>query len=245
MNFGWTMNSRPALRFCARLSLTLAIPLMLAMIAARLLLSDSFLRFEYRRPGFPSDMYGLSLEDRLEYGPYAINYLFNGESIDYLAALRLPGDKCGPMYAGGPDCSLFSARELKHMEDVKTLATLAFSAAFIGALLAGASIILSGFTGGLRSDVLIGIRRGCHLTLLLIGCLALLSIAAWDKAFDMFHKLFFADGSWRFPFSDSLIRLYPEQLFFDAAMFIAVFSAFGAALILFLLPRFEALARRR
>ena len=238
------MNSWASLRVFFRLLLTLAIPIALTMGAARLLLSEQFLSFEYRRPGFPNDSYGFSLEDRLKYGPFAINYLFNGESIDYLAALRLPGDKCRNVDAGRSDCSLFAARELKHMEDVKTIAAIGFSAALIVAALAGLSIMLCAFQRKLRSDVVIGIRRGCNLILLLIGCLAVLSIGAWDIAFDMFHQLFFAEGTWRFPFSDSLIRLYPEQLFFDAAMCIAVFSALCAALILFFLSRFEDFARR-
>ncbi|MDE2748669.1 MAG: TIGR01906 family membrane protein [Chloroflexota bacterium] len=239
------MDSLPALRIFFRLLLTLAVPVALATGAARLLLSEQFLSFEYRRPGFPRDAYGFSLEDRLDYGPYAINYLFNGESIAYLAALRLPGDLCRNVAAGASDCSLFSARELKHMEDVKAVASVAFAGALLCAGLIGASVITSACAGKLRADVLLGIRRGGYATLLSIGCLALLSIAAWDKSFDAFHNLFFAEGTWRFPFSDSLIRLYPEQLFIDAALIIAVLALLGASLILLVLPRLEGLARRR
>jgi integral membrane protein (TIGR01906 family) len=233
------MNNWQGLRISVQLFLTLAIPFSLAMIGLRTLLSEQFLGFEYRRPGFPSDFYGFTLEDRLEYGPYAINYLFNGESVDYLAALRLPGDKCWNVDTGTSDCSLFSARELKHMEDVKHIATTAFAIAVLCAFLGAASIVISVSDERLRSDVLVGIRRGCKLTLLSVGGLAVLSFAAWGQAFDVFHKLFFADGTWRFPFSDSLIRLYPEQLFMDAALVIAVLSSLCATLILFLLAHLE------
>ena len=88
------MNDLRAIHFVIRLCISLAIPFLLAVSSLRLLLSEQFLQFEYRRPGFPADFYGFSVEDRLEYGPYAVNYLFNGEPIDYLAALRLPGHKC-------------------------------------------------------------------------------------------------------------------------------------------------------
>ncbi len=234
------MNSRPALSIVLRLLLALAVPVALIMGAARLLLSEQFLRLEYRRPGFPIDTYGFSLDDRLEYGSYAISYLFNGESIDYLAALRLPGDQCRNVAAGASNCSLFSARELKHMEDVKTLATVAFAGAMLCAGLAAASIMFSAVSANLRAEVWLGIRRGAQATLLSIGCLAILAIAAWDNSFAAFHNLFFAAGSWRFPFSDSLIRLYPEQLFVDAAMIIAALASLGAVLILVALPRLEA-----
>ena len=63
----------------------------------------------------------------------------------------------------------------------------------------------------------------------------MLSIAAWDRSFDAFHEVFFAAGTWRFPFSDSLIRLYPEQLFMDAALLIAIFVSLSAVALLRLL----------
>ena len=62
--------------------------------------------------------------------------------------------------------------------------------------------------------------------------MAILSIASWDRAFDAFHEVFFAEGTWRFPYSDSLIRLYPEQLFIDAALFVAVFVTLCALTVL-------------
>ena len=214
-----------------RLFWTLAIPFMLTSLGARLLLSEAFLAYEYNRPGFPSDFYGFTLEDRLAFGPYALRYLFNNEPIDYLADLRLPADKCWNAASGASDCPLFSARELQHMEDVKIVSGIAFAAAIALALLGGASVACASVSRTLIVAVAHGIKRGCALTMLAIGCLALLSLVAWDQAFDLFHRLFFADGTWRFPFSDSLIRLYPEQLFFDAAIAIAMFAFVCAALI--------------
>lgn len=229
------MTSPRALQFAARLYFSLALPFMLVMAGTRLLLSEQFLRFEYLRPGFPADAYGFTAEDRLDYGPYAINYLFNAETIDYLAALRLPGDKCWNAAAGASDCALFSARELQHMLDVKHTSAIAFALAAIGAVVACAIAAAGRFNDGLRSGFVVGMGRGCKLTLLSVVALSVFSMGAWDQAFDTFHQLLFAEGTWRFPFSDSLIRLYPEQLFLDASLAIAIFASLCAVSLLFLL----------
>ena len=228
-----------------RFYFSLAIPFLLAVAGTRLLLSEQFLHFEYGRPGFPADDYGFTAADRRAYGSHALHYLFSAESSDYLAALRLPGDKCWNAAAGALDCAMFSERELRHMVDVKRTTTLAFSIAAICALVSVAFLFASRFNRELASDIALGIGRGCKLALLSILFAAVLSLAAWDLAFDSFHQLFFAEGTWRFPFSDSLIRLYPEQLFIDAALAIAAFVSLGAALILGALWIWDARIRRQ
>lgn len=226
------MSEPRALQFAVRLYLMIAVPFLLVAVGARLLLSDTFLQLEYQRPGFPIDSYGFTTADRLRYGPHALRFLFNGEPIEFLAAHRVPGDKCWNPQAGADDCALFSERELRHMADVKQMVTLMFAAALLSAALAGLMAVVSASNRRLRCEIGQGLRRGCQLTLLLVACLAVVSIGAWDRAFDRFHTLFFAAGTWRFPYSDSLIRLYPEQLFFDAALLIAAFASLCAAALL-------------
>lgn len=233
------------LRFILRWSFALAVPVLLASAGARLLLSEQFLQIAYQRPGFPSDFYGFTVEDRLHYGPIAIEYLFNGEAIDYLAALRLPVEKCWNADTGGPDCALFSERELRHMADVKQMMTMLFTLAAVLLTIGAATVLASRYDARLQSDIRGGVRRGCLLTMFSLLCLAVLSAASWDRAFDFFHELFFAEGTWRFPFSDSLIRLYPEQLFAEAAFALAACTFFFAGLILMLLAIFERRSRRR
>ena len=85
------------------------------------------------------------------------------------------------------------------------------------------------------SEIGRGLQRGANLTLAIIfdfGC-----GFRWQpgtEPFDTFHEVFFAEGTWRFPFSDSLIRLYPEQLFVDAAVAIGCFAAISSLVILVL-----------
>src|SRR5258708_37489719 len=100
---GWMVNALSVL-------VTLAVPMVLVLFSVRLVMSDSYLQIEYNKPDFPPDSYGLSLQDRLQYAPYALNYMLGPYSIDYLGNLTFPNG--APMY---------NARELQHMQDVKAV----------------------------------------------------------------------------------------------------------------------------
>ena len=236
------MISSRLTRIAIRMFLTLAVPFILVMGNSRLLLSYQFLEFEYQRAGFPNDFYGFTTADRLEYGPSALDYLFNGEPIDFLTNMRLPGEKCWQLAVDTGDCALFSDRELHHMQDVKQFTGIAFGLALPSAAIAFGILALVWRSGQGSADIVAGTRRGSTLTLALIVTMAVLALTAWDGAFDRFHEIFFAEGTWRFPFSDTLIRLYPEQLFVDASLAIACLAALGALLILILLSIWEKLS---
>ncbi len=220
---------------------TLALPVLLLAASVRLLLSHEFLRLEYQRPGFPADPYGFTTQDRLEYGLLAIDFLFQTGDSSSLAALRIPRQKCWQPAGDAAHCQLFNANELRHLEDVKRTVTAIFVLAFTGVAALVAALLAARSRPMLRRQVQAGLRRGAWLTLAAITMLAVVAAAAWDSAFDRFHEIFFAAGTWRFPFSDSLIRLYPEQLFVDASLVIGGLCAAGAIVVLLL----TALWRRR
>ncbi len=233
------MTSLRLFRFFFRWCITLALPFLLLLAGARLLLSYEFLGIEYRRPGFPADPYGFTTEDRLEYGMAAIHFLFSAEDVEELARLRLPREKCWQPPAAASDCPLFNTRELGHLEDAKRVLSAGFTSAILClffAILCPLAVRYTRISADYRDAVLsefsAGLMYGAYLTLALIVALAVFAAAAWDRAFDTFHEIFFPAGDWRFPFSDSLIRLYPEQLFVDAAFVIGGFAAASALLIL-------------
>jgi integral membrane protein (TIGR01906 family) len=50
-------------------------------------------------------------------------------------------------------------------------------------------------------------------------------------AFEDFHRIFFKGDSWLFSTSDTLIRLFPQQFWFDAALAIGLFTLGGSIVI--------------
>ena len=230
------MNPKPRAYQLLRLFFTLAVPLLLTAGSIRLVMSYEFLHFAYSRPDFPPDPYGFTLDDRRQYAPAGIDYLLNGEAIDFLGSRQLPGGKCAPPQPTA--CPMYTAKALNHLVDVKQITTALFALAAASALIAAAAL-LSCRSPQSRRAIRSGLARGSTLTLAALAALATFAITAWDAFFDRFHELLFAAGTWRFPFSDTLIRLFPERFWFDAVITAGGISALAAAAILALLWQWD------
>ena len=212
--------------------LTIVVPILLTIFSIRLVMSYQFLNFEYQRPDFPDDFYGFTTEDRIQYSPYGIDYLVNGEGIDFLADLRLPLEKCWQPSANATDCPMFEDEALKHMVDVKVVTETTFRVAFLLTLITLGIFAVGYRFSAYRLSIRGGLTYGSILTLSLIAFIVTLAFTAWDFIFDTFHEIFFEAGTWRFAFSDTLIRLYPERFWFDAALTIGILTVIGACSIL-------------
>lgn len=182
-------------------------PLLVTVAAIRLVASPVFLWLAYNRPGFPSDTYGFDDADRLVYGSYGLDYLFNAANSRYLSELAPEGE------------ALFTDSEVAHMTDVKFVMMWTM----IGALVLLLLTLLFGLL--LRSwrpgGFVRGLFAGVWVTLGLIGAAAALAILNWQAFFEEFHRLFFAEGTWTFTEDSTLIRLYPEQFWIDAGIGVA------------------------
>ncbi|MBL8165869.1 MAG: TIGR01906 family membrane protein [Anaerolineae bacterium] len=217
MNLNAMLSRKPVIFILSGL-ITLAVPLLLVLGSVRLIMTPLFLQFEYTRPGFPQDFYGLTTDERLRYAPFALDYLLNAEGIDFLANLDFPDGE--PQY---------NARELRHMEDVKVITQAAFLLAMLLALITAAagSALWRIQRGRLRMAVM----NGALLTLGIIATIVVVAVVNWDFFFTRFHEVFFSSGTWRFEYSDTLIRLFPEQFWFDAALTIGGMTVLGAVVI--------------
>jgi integral membrane protein (TIGR01906 family) len=212
-----------------RLYVVIAVPVLLVIASVRVVMTTQFLNFEYNRAGFPQDTYGFSTQDRMEYGQHGILYLLNDSDIAYLADRELPGALCYP--PDETDCSMFNTDELSHMEDVKVVTHGTFIAGQYAALLAIVCVLLLWKYFSIAA-LRLSLLQGSFLTLGLIATIILLALTAWDMFFTIFHSFFFEAGTWRFYFSDTLIRLYPEQFWFDAALVVGGLTTLGAIIIL-------------
>lgn len=204
--------------------IAITFPFVVLLVAARLIMTPLFLQIEYTRPGFPADYYGFTVQDRLTYAPYALQYLLNGENISYLGNLRLSD--------GG---EMYNVRELQHMRDVKVVTQAVFLLSTgVGILAIVAILILRNLDA---KAIRQGFFSGSILTLGLIATVVIVAILSWDTFFTTFHNLFFQGGTWQFAYSDTLIRLFPEQFWFDAALIIGGFAVVVSLIALRLTTR--------
>jgi len=209
------------------------IPLVLIGLAIRMLLSPLFYKIEYNMPYFPPDEYGFTKADRLNWAPYAVNYLVNNADISYLGDLKFDDGTL-----------IYNERELSHMSDVKRVTQGALRFWYLSLALLAALGIWAWF-GGWWEFYRLGLMRGGWLMVGLavtIGLIVVVGIAVNPNVFDVFfagfHGLFFEGDSWIFLFSDTLIRLFPLRFWQDAFLLAAVIAlGGGVALGLGLKPR--------
>ena len=198
----------PAVAVVLQVVLAILAPIVILIAVIRLVASPLFLWFEYHRPGFPTDQYGMDTEQRLTLGSYGLDYLFNLAPPAYLADLRFAN--------GNP---AFTQAEVGHMVDVKQVMFGTTIGGIIAAIICIVIVVL-----------LYRMRKGAIARSLFAGAvwftaaviiLAVVAILGWEAFFAAFHQIFFADGTWTFSTTDTLIRLYPGQFWIDAAIWIA------------------------
>lgn len=202
------VRAKPVLARIIQFVAAVFFPIIVMAGAVRVITTPAFLWLEYHRPGFPDDRFGFGLDERMTYGSYAMDYLLNFAPPQYLGGLvNAAGD---PLFASG---------EVAHMTDVKTVIQLTFLAAVVLVVLEVAALIYLGrrYPGGIRRSLF----AGSVITLLLIIAVAVLAALGWQQFFAAFHSIFFADGTWTFAASDTLIRLFPGQFWIDAGIAVA------------------------
>jgi integral membrane protein (TIGR01906 family) len=205
---------------------TVLTPIIVLMLAVRILITPTFARVEYRIPGFPDDPFGFSLEDRLEWSEPSIRYLVNSEDITYLETLS---------FADGEP--IFNASELSHMEDVKSVVTgmrIALTVLMVGLL----AVVVFAVRKGWRDKLLMALWRGGWGVVGMIAAILLFVALSFDQLFTWFHQVFFTSGTWQFYTSDTLIRLFPMRFWQDAFIAVGTISlVIGVLLIILCKPK--------
>lgn len=204
------VQDRPRLLKLRATLIALTVPLSVLMIAIRAVASAPFLWIEYHRPGFPEDIYGYDLIERMRLGSYGLDYINNFAPPEYLARVT----------TGPYRIFAFTEAEVNHMHDVKwvlLIATVAVLALFLMTLISSISL-RERAPGVIRRSLF----AGTWITLGLILILGTVGALGWEWLFTTFHRVFFPQGNWEFSVDSSLIRLYPPQFWIDAAIAVAV-----------------------
>ena len=202
----------------AKILLVLLIPVLIMLGAARLLATDAYLTFEYGKTSFPPDIYGFTLQQRYDLASTDIHYVRAHLPDDALAVQTLDG------------MPVYNSREVSHMADVQSV----FQAILRVWQVAFVLLLLLGFILWENGEHLVlvrAIQSGGLLTSGIILGIALLAIFAWQFWFNLFHLFFFQPGSWLFSYSDTLIRLFPVEFWFDATLTISILSLAGGLVV--------------
>jgi integral membrane protein (TIGR01906 family) len=191
-------------------AVAIAMPLFLTIVMMRLVIawdSPSYPEFEYGR--IAPDRFGFTLQERLERAEATLAYLRRPEPADevifMLEDLTLP-QSTDPLY---------NPEEIGHMLDVKNVADNFRNLMwFLGIIVVGGLIFLL-VRPQTRPEGYKALFQGGRLTAVILLVMGLLVALAWNFVFVQFHEILFPPGTWTFNFSDSLIRLFPEQFWFD------------------------------
>ena len=206
---------------------------MLVVNGFRVLATDTFVRWELGRDGFPADRYGLDTDERTTLALLGLRWIEPGsEGMVLLERATLPD--------GAP---AFGERELTHMQDVRTLFVAALRAQLIAAIVI-AVLALGLSRTRLRTAVPVGLLAGSLATLAIAVLAVPVILLGVDGLFTGFHGVVFEGDSWRFSSSDTLIRIYPEQFWVDVSRITAAFAV-GQAIVLAALSWWWLRAARR
>jgi integral membrane protein (TIGR01906 family) len=134
---------------------------------------------------------------------------------------------------GDPGASVvLNDREQSHMRDVR--------AVFRGfALLALASLALLGFAAMrsrgapvARQRLWRSVRRGAQGLAIGVAIAAGVALVAFDAAFEVFHRLFFAAGSFDFdPATDKLVQLFPDAFWSETTIAVGAVAIVAALVV--------------
>ena len=203
--------------------IAVAVPPALVVNALRVLATDTFVRHELDREGFPPDRLGLSATEREALALVGLRSIRPGtDGIALLERATLPD--------GSP---AFDERELSHMDDVRRLFGAALRVQLVVAV-AIAILALALAPTTLRRVVPRGLLAGALATLVVAVLAVPVILLGFDRFFTRFHEVFFEGDSWRFSTTDTLLRLYPERFWEDVSRFAAALTV-GQAVVLALL----------
>jgi integral membrane protein (TIGR01906 family) len=112
--------------------------------------------------------------------------------------------------------------EVGHMRDVRGV-----FAAFFALVAAAIVVLIAAFRRGwgteARAAAWRAVAGGARGLAIAIAVVSAFVVFAFDAAFEVFHRLFFAAGSYTFdPRTDKLVQLFPETFWSETAVFVGV-----------------------
>ncbi len=200
----------------SQILIALALPVALILSNVFLLATDAFIRHEYDKPSFPADEYyppggyPLPRAEREALAKLGLASVLRPDGIRLLEEARFER-------TGEP---AFNEREIRHMRDVNILIQRARWALWIAwAVLVGEAFLL--LVAGERRALWRSLWVSSAASLIAFAALGLFIGIGFNVFFTAFHRVFFEGDTWLFLYSDTLIRIYPTQFWFDVSLYLA------------------------
>jgi integral membrane protein (TIGR01906 family) len=191
----------------AAVAVAVFVPVILLVNGVGLIAHGWFVRVEYAR--LPADRYGMTKDERIRLAEDSLDAV-----VPWGDSTRALGEE-------------FSAREVRHLGDVRTL-LLALFAAHAAGVLALTALALH---RGTRAVVWLALRIGIGLTLAIAVFVAIFVAVSPVGFLGGFHRFFFSGDSWRFAEQDTLRRLFPDRFWAETAVVLGALTAAQAAAI--------------
>lgn len=211
-------NPTPTYAQLLRWAIIIAMPIFLGFGTIRAVINWNYPAFEY--PRIMPDRYGWTPQQRLDLAEATLAYMQRWEPADdvifMLEELRDP-NTAEPLY---------NEREIQHMIDVKNLTDAIQIGAWLATIVVVGGLVILLWKPNTRTAAYKALYVGGLTTVAILAFLALLIVLAWGFFFQTFHELLFPPGTWTFNYTDALIRLFPEQFWFDAGLILSLTPLF-------------------
>lgn len=196
-----------------RAIITLSLIILILFSPFFMILSLHNVFFSYEHSSLPISDF--QREEYISYTGQVIRYLFNFSKS--LVIINSHGERLD---------GFFAEDEIQHMKDVKTIFEVV-SLIYVLSLL-----LIAFFFKKIKTRDLI---LSGEISIILLALLLFAVSLNFNKAFILFHKIFFRNNLWLLPYDSNLIKLFPEGIFlnfseiwfvtsFTIALFIAIYS---------------------
>jgi integral membrane protein (TIGR01906 family) len=129
---------------------------------------------------------------------------------------------------------VFSAEEAGHMADVRRL-VIAFGTVVAVAVVA---LVAAWWPRRRREAFWRGVRAGALGLVVVLIAAGTFAVVLFDTAFEIFHRLFFAAGTYSFdPATSRLVQLFPEAFWMETSIALGVVAIAASAVVVVIAGR--------
>ena len=200
------------MKLIARILIIGLMPFFLLITNTNIVFQHWFVNWQYAQADFPPAP-TIRPDERQAVGLAALDFVRGALPLSDFVALKVNGQ------------TAFNPREVSHMVDVRRVLAGAFTAQIIMGLLILASLFVVRRSAG-RTLMWAGI-----FTIAVVILLGIFAATSFDLFFTLFHRLFFEGSSWLFNDTDTLIQLYPEELWYNGSLLIVGLTVLQAILL--------------